>query len=35
MSFFKNIFGENTSEDKQNDNVEAKFFTLHNMEQNC
>ena len=33
MSFFKNIFGENTSEDKQNDNVEAKFFTLNKMEQ--
>ena len=33
MSFFKNIFGENASEDKQNDNVETKFFTLNKMEQ--
>lgn len=33
MSFFKNIFGENKSEDKQNENGEAKFFTLHKIEQ--
>ena len=33
MSFFKNIFGENTSEEKQNEKVEAKFFTLNKMEQ--
>ncbi len=33
MSFFKNIFGENKSEEKQNEQVEAKFFTLNRMEQ--
>ncbi|NHM01440.1 bacillithiol system redox-active protein YtxJ [Flavobacterium difficile] len=33
MSFFKNIFGENKSEDKQSENVEAKFFTLNKIEQ--
>lgn len=33
MSFFKNIFGENKSEEKQNENVEAKFFTLNKIEQ--
>lgn len=33
MSFFKNIFGENKSEEKQNEHVEAKFFTLNKMEQ--
>jgi bacillithiol system protein YtxJ len=33
MSFFKNIFGENTSEEKQNEKVEAKFFTFNKMEQ--
>ena len=33
MSFFKNIFGENTSKESQNENVEAKFFTLNAMEQ--
>lgn len=33
MSFFKNIFGDNTSEEKQNEPVEAKFFTLNKIEQ--
>jgi bacillithiol system protein YtxJ len=33
MSFFKNIFGENASEDKQNENGKAKFFTLNKTEQ--
>ena len=33
MSFFKNIFGENTSKESKNENVEAKFFTLNAMEQ--
>ena len=33
MSFFKNIFGENKSDEKQNENVEAKFFTLNNIAQ--
>ncbi len=33
MSLFKNIFGENKSEESQNENVEAKFFTLNAMEQ--
>ena len=33
MSFFKNIFGENKSENKQNEPEEAKFFTLNKMEQ--
>lgn len=33
MSFFKNIFGENKSEDKQNEKVEATFITLNKMEQ--
>ncbi len=33
MSFFKNIFGEKESEEKPNENVEAKFFTLNKMEQ--
>ena len=33
MSFFKNIFGENKTEEKQNEQVEAKFFTLNNIKQ--
>ena len=33
MSFFKNIFGENKTEEKQNEQVEAKFFTLNKIEQ--
>lgn len=33
MSFFKNIFADNKSEEQQNENVEAKFFTLNQMEQ--
>ena len=33
MSFFKNIFGENKSEDKPKENVETKFFTLDTKEQ--
>lgn len=33
MSFFKNIFGENKSENEQNENENAKFFTLDNIEQ--
>lgn len=33
MSFFKNIFGENKSEGKQNEKVEATFFTLNKIEQ--
>ncbi|MES2864693.1 MAG: bacillithiol system redox-active protein YtxJ [Bacteroidota bacterium] len=33
MSLFKNIFGENKSEDNQKENVEAKFFTLNAKEQ--
>lgn len=33
MSFFKNIFEENKSEDKQNEKVEATFITLNKMEQ--
>ena len=33
MSFLKNIFGDNKSEEKQNENVEAKFFTLNNISQ--
>lgn len=33
MSFFKNIFGENKSEENENENVEAKFFTLNAKEQ--
>lgn len=33
MSFFKNIFGENKSEENENENVETKFFTLNAMEQ--
>lgn len=33
MSFFKNIFGENKSEENQNEKVEAKFFTLNTTEQ--
>ena len=32
MSFFKNIFEENKSEDKQNEKVEATFITLNKME---
>ena len=33
MSFFKNIFEENKTEEKQNEQVEAKFFTLNKIEQ--
>ena len=33
MSLFKNIFGDNKSEESQNENVEAKFFTLNTKEQ--
>jgi bacillithiol system protein YtxJ len=33
MSFFKNIFGENKSKEEQNENTEAKFFTLNTKEQ--
>ncbi|CAM4277733.1 bacillithiol system redox-active protein YtxJ [Flavobacterium terrigena] len=33
MSLFKNIFGDNKSEESQNENVEAKFLTLNAMEQ--
>lgn len=33
MSLFKNIFGDNKSEENENENVEAKFFTLNAKEQ--
>ena len=33
MSFLKNIFGENQSENEQNENINAKFFTLNNINQ--
>jgi len=33
MSLFKNIFGENKSEESQNENVKAKFITLNAVEQ--
>lgn len=33
MSFLKNIFGENKSENEQNENTNAKFFTLDNINQ--
>lgn len=33
MSFLKNIFGENKSENESNENENAKFFALENMKQ--
>ena len=33
MSFFKNIFGENKSEENQNKKLEVKFYTLSTTEQ--
>lgn len=33
MSFLKNIFGENQSENEQSENTNAKFFTLNNINQ--